>query len=88
VSQISQLFDLTSELEQESVLLGDLEAVKLSYTVELVNPLGIAINNLNTQYLLLDGQTAYVITVAMEAELAEDLLESATETAESFRLIE
>lgn len=88
VTQIEQIFTLTSDLQQETVMLGDLEAVKLTYSVELVNPLGVEIENLNVQYLLLADQTAYVITVAMATDLAEELLAPAVEAAETFRLIE
>jgi hypothetical protein len=86
VSQLEQYFDLTSEIEQEELKLGETDAVKLSYTANLTDAFGKPIELANTQYLLLDDSTAYVITLTMPRKLAEEYLQPSVEAVETFRL--
>lgn len=86
VTQLDQFFDLTSEIEQKQVMLGEAEAVKLSYTANIVDPLGRSIEVANTQYLLVDGSLAYVVTLSMPADLADQLLQPSIAIVETFRL--
>jgi hypothetical protein len=85
---LESFFDLTSEIEQEQIMLGDIEAVKIAYTTNLVDPFGRPLEVANTQYLLLNGSTAHIVTLVMPVELADDYLQPFSEAAETFRLIE
>jgi hypothetical protein len=88
ISQLEQFFDLTSKIEQEQLMLGDLEATRITYTAKIVDPFGRTVEISNTQYLVLEGSLAYIITLSMPAELAENYLQSYSEAVETFRLIE
>ena len=68
-------------------MLGEAEAVKLSYTANIIDPLGRSIEVANTQYLLVEGSQAYVVTLSMPADLADQLLQPSIATVETFRLI-
>lgn len=87
VSQLDQFFELTSEIQQERMMLGEAEAMKLSYTANIVDPLGRSIEAANTQYLLVDGSLAYVVTLAMPVDLTDQLLQPSIAIVETFRLI-
>ena len=86
ISQLEQIFDITSEIEQESVKFGQFEGARITYTTDLADPLGRSITVLNRQYLLLNGSVTYVITLTMAEELAPEFLEPGTQAAESFEL--
>jgi hypothetical protein len=86
VAQLEQYFDLTSEIEQEELKLGETDAVKLSYTANLTDAFGKPVELANTQYLILEGSTAYVITLTMPRKLAEEYLQPSVEAVETFRL--
>jgi len=88
MGQLEQFFDLTSEIEQEQVMFGDIEGTSITYTAEIVDPIGRPIEAMNRQYLILDGSLAYIITLSMPVELAEKHLQPYAEAAETFRLIE
>lgn len=88
VAQLEQFFDLTSEIKVDSIMLGDMESSRISYTVDLVNPFGQLINGLNTQYLLIDGDIAYVVTLSMTEDLADDYLEEFRTAVETFEVTE
>lgn len=86
IKQLEQFFDLTSEIQQEKVMLGNVEAVKVTYTTNLNNPLGQQAEMSNTQYLILNGSTAYVVTLSIPVSLAEQYQAGATKAVETFRL--
>lgn len=88
VSQLEQFFDLTSPVKQEQLTFGDIEAAKISYSAKIVDRLGRNIEISNVQYMVLEGKTAYVITLSMPVELAKNNLEPFSKAVETFRLIE
>ncbi|MEZ4590743.1 MAG: hypothetical protein R3D55_06320 [Chloroflexota bacterium] len=88
VSQIGNFFDLTSEIGQELLMLGDLEVGRLSYTVNLITALGIESEVSNTQYIVFTDDGIYIITLGMGIELVESYQESARTAVETFRLTE
>lgn len=88
ISQLQEFFNLTSEIEQETVTFGDKEAIRLTYVAANVDPYGRTIMAKNSQYLLLDGSTAYVITLFMPEELAADYQTAFQANAETFSLLE
>lgn len=87
-AQFENFFDLTSEIEQEVVMLGELEAGRISYTLNLVTALGVESEVANTQYFILANDGLYVITLGMGIELVEEYQEAARTAVETFRLIE
>lgn len=88
VAQLEQFFDLTSEIEQEEISLGEVEGTRITYTTNIVDPLGRPVEVLNRQYLILDGSLAYIVTLSMPVTLVDQYLEPFTETVETFRLVE
>ncbi len=87
VGQFESIFDLTSEIEQTPLMLGNDESIRLSYTMNLVTAVGIETEVLNTQYLIISGGKIYVVTVGMGIELAGEYLEPARAIAETFQLV-
>ena len=87
-AQFANFFDLTSEIEQEVMMLGDMEVGRISYTVNLVTALGIESEVANTQYLVLTDDGFYIVTLGMGVELVEEYQEAARTAVETFQLIE
>lgn len=87
VGQFESIFDLTSEIEQTSLMLGNDESIRLSYTMNLVTAVGIETEVLNTQYLIISGGKIYIVTVGMGIELAGEYLEPSRAIAETFQLV-
>jgi hypothetical protein len=85
---LEQFFDLTSEIKQEDVMLGETKAAKISYTAKLVDPLGRTIELSNTQYLVVQDSLVYIVTLSMPIELAKKQMQPYTQTAETFRVLE
>jgi hypothetical protein len=86
IGQLESLFpdlDLTSE----RVELGGREADKLNYTAEMSSLTGAASMQF-TQYLTLDANTAYVLTLTTPAELAEGYETVFEEIAASFEFLD
>lgn len=89
MAQLAQLLGVDIEaIEVEPVIIDNREAVKLSYLLTLTTPLGVEVENLNTQILVMEDNVVYVVTLGMEASLADDLLEPALEAVQTFRLLE
>lgn len=88
VAQFENFFDLTSEVEQEIVMLGDLEAGRISYTMNLVTALGVASDVANSQYFLMVDGKIFIITLGMGIDLVEKYQESARTAVETFQLID
>ena len=88
VTQLNQYFDLTSEIEQRDLMLGDVEATMLQYSANLTDPLGRPLELTNTQYLLLQDETAYVVTLAVPRDTKPEALAEFMQSAETFRLLE
>ena len=86
LSQLEQIFDLTSEIEQEELMLGDVPVVRITYTTNLVNLLGQPMEILNAQYLMVDGTLASVVTLSMPVAMADEFLRPFTAAVETFRV--
>ena len=69
-------------------MVGNEEAVRISYTVELVSAVGVPIKALNTQYLFVRDGRAYIVTMGISEEFRDQHLESARAAAETFRFLE
>ena len=74
-----------SEVERTTAALGEATAVKLVYVSEIVNPLGITLNLHTTQYIVVQNDVSYVISLTMPIELVDQLLADGETVAESFR---
>lgn len=86
MAQIEKFFDLTSDIEQDVVALGDGEATRVRYTMNLVDALGQSIEVLNTQYIVIDGMTVYIVTLSMPVGLVDDFWQPYAAAVESFRV--
>lgn len=88
VTQMGQFLDLTSDIEQEQVQLGEWEAAKLTYQLKAASLAGQSIEVVNIQYILLDHGYAYVISLTIPAEFSETYSLPFSSQAETFRLVE
>lgn len=86
VAQIEKFFDLTSDIEQDVVALGDGEAARVRYTMNMVDTLGQSIEVLNTQYIVVDGMTVYIVTLSMPVGLVDDFWQPYAAAVERFRV--
>jgi hypothetical protein len=87
IQQTQQLFQ-GANYQQDIVQIGDLEAGLLTYEAELVNVTGEPQDTVFHQYLILVGQTQYVITFTGPLDLYEENVPLFEEIAESFVLTE
>ena len=87
VNQLELLLPLSTDITQEATRLGEYRSIKLSYELELNNPIGVPSTSVNNQYIILEGNTAYIVTVGMGVELADDLLPTANEAVQFSRLL-
>ena len=88
VDQIGDFLDVRSEIEANPLTLGDNDAYQMRYSVGLNDPFGNPLELLNTQYLLIEDRTAYVVTLVTPVDFAEDTLAEFTTSAETFRLLD
>lgn len=88
VAQFENFFDLTSEVEQEVIILGELEVGRIGYTLNLVTALGVPSEISNTQYFVMADGKIFVITLGMGIDLVEQYQESARTAVETFQLID
>ncbi len=86
VEQLEAAFDLTAEITQQTVMLGDTEAVQLQYSAYLFDPTGQQMHLTNTQYLMVQGKDSYVVTLAVPQITPADILAQYIDSAETFRL--
>lgn len=87
IQQTQQLFQ-GANYQQDILQIGDLEAGLLTYEAELVDVAGESQSTAFHQYLILVGQTQYVITFTGPLDLYESDVPLFEEIAESFVLIE
>lgn len=89
-AQLPQFLDITSDITVENLTLGNQPAAALSYLANIGMPGGGTAKMANTQYMVLDPENAkivYIITVAMEEGLVDDLGSQVRQAAETFRLL-
>ncbi len=84
--QLEDILELTSPLEQSTVMLGDDEAVQLRYTKQAQTAAGSKAEVHNTQYYLMNGSDLYIITLEMEQGLVDDYLVVGETAVETFQL--
>jgi len=87
IQQTQQLFQ-GANYQQDIVQIGDLEAGLLTYEAELVDVNGEPQATAFHQYLILEGQTQYVITFTGPLDFYEEKAPLFIEIAESFALTE
>jgi hypothetical protein len=66
--------------------LSNAEAEEIKYAVGFAGPNGDMIQVMITHYLVVDGSTAYVITLSTSAELADEYATTFEEIGRSFRV--
>ena len=86
VSQLEQIFDLQSDIVQETRMLGDTESVRITYTTNLVGPFGNLLELQNAQYLIVVDDVAYIVTMGMVTDLVNTYFTPSLEAVETFRL--
>ncbi len=88
VGQLEQLFDLSDPIITTPVTINDQDGIKLEYQVQLINAVGIPIDLINTQYIFIQHETAYIVTLGMLVELDEQYTDSARTAVETFRFLD
>ena len=68
--------------------MGEVEAMKIVYTANMIDAFGRPIEVSNTQYFVLDGSIAYIVTLSLPAEMVEEYLQPFSEVVQTFRLLE
>jgi hypothetical protein len=68
------------------VTLSNAEAEEIKYAVGYVGPNGDIMQVMITHYLVVDGSTAYVITLSTSAKLADEYSTTFEEIGRSFRV--
>ena len=71
ISQIKSLLGKELEINEEIVMIGELEAGKITYRTEITDILGNPQQVEYRQYLILDGRTQYVLTFTAGTDKAE-----------------
>ena len=84
--QLEDILELTSPLEQSTVMLGEDEAVQLRYTKQAQTAAGSKAEVHNTQYYLMNGSDLYIITLEMGQDLVDDYLVVGETAVETFQL--
>ncbi len=59
---------------------------RVGYTMNLADALGQSIEVLNTQYIVVDGMTVYIVTLSMPVGLVDDFWPPYAAAAERFRV--
>lgn len=84
--QLEDILELTSPLEQSTVMLGEDEAVQLRYAMETQTAVGTKEEVHNTQYYLINGSDLYIITLEMGQDLVDDYLVVGETAVETFQI--
>ena len=85
-NQLDNIVELTSEIDQSTVMLGENEAIQISYAMRVKTAAGNETTVHNTQYYLMRGGDLYIITLEMEQALVDTYLESSRTAVETFQL--
>lgn len=85
-NQLDNIVELTSDIEQSTVMLGEDEAIQISYVVRMKTAAGAETTVHNTQYYLMRGGDLYIITLEMEQALVDTYLESSRTAVETFKI--
>ena len=85
-NQLKNIVELTTAIEQTSVMLGNDEAVQISYSMMVDTTVGAEAEVHNTQYYVMKDGDLYILTVEMGQELVDAYLESSRTVAETFQI--
>ncbi len=88
VGQLEQVFDLQSPIEETSIMMDGGESARLAYTAQIVNVMGIPIDVVNTQYIVIHEGYSYIVSVSVLADYADQYLEPARAAAETFQFLD
>lgn len=88
LAQVEQIADPRVPVTHQRVTLTNLEAEEINYAAEYVNAADEPVLVMLTQYLALDGSTAYIITLATPLDLAYDYSAIFEEIGRSIQLLE
>jgi predicted secreted protein len=88
LAQVEQIADPDVPIIHERVSLTNLEAEEIKYAAEYVSAAGDPVPVMLTQYLALEGDTAYIITLATPTELADGYSPVFEYIGRSFQLLE
>jgi hypothetical protein len=86
--QVEKIADPEVPITHERVTLTNLEAEEIKYAAEYVNAAGEPVPVMLTQYLALEGGTAYIVTLATPTELADNYSTVFEQIGQSFQLLE
>jgi len=87
VNQIDQLATKQGAVNQQRTTLGNLPAEKIQYNLLVQASDGTALTSAITQYLVLNGEDAYVLTYATRAEQLDQYSTTFDTSAATFRLL-
>ncbi|VAW30712.1 hypothetical protein MNBD_CHLOROFLEXI01-4952, partial [hydrothermal vent metagenome] len=86
VNQFGDVLDLTSDIEQAGVMLGNDEAVQVSFSNRVQTAVSSEVETHITQYYLMRDGDLYIITLEMGQELVGTYLASAQTAVETFQI--
>ena len=86
VAQLKDIVELNSDIEQTTVMLGEDEAIQISYSMQVKTAVGAETAVHNTQYYVVNDGNLYMITLAMGQDLVADYLTSSRAVAETFQV--
>jgi hypothetical protein len=86
LGQIRGVADPQVPITNRRVTLSNAEAEEIKYAVGYVGPNGDIMQVMITHYLVVDGSTAYVITLSTSAKLADEYSTTFEEIGRSFRV--
>ncbi len=85
-TQLEDILELTSALEQAPMLLGNDEAIQLRYSMQMPTAVDTKTEVHNTQYYLIHGSDLYIITLEMGQDLVDDYLAAGETAVETFTI--
>ena len=87
LKQIETMVGPDTPIAHQRVTLGNVDAEELEYEMTMTGVAGDVTGKI-TQYLILDGQTAYVVTIVCLSEFAADYAPTFKDIGTSFRLLD
>jgi len=88
LKQIESIADPSVPVVHQRVDLFNVEAEEFKYKMTMAGAVGKTVSSQVVQYLLVDGQIAYVITLVCPAGLADSYVNTFTQVGKSFRLLD
>lgn len=88
LKQIESIADPSVPVAHQRVDLFNVEAEEFKYKMTMAGAMGKTVSSQIVQYLLVDGQIAYVITLVSPISLADTYVDTFTQVGKSFRLLD